>query len=188
MGFWTLLEGLLPLANAFAVLNENRFLVARGWSFEEYSRVRKNSAEGQAIGLIYAHSIHAISTYSYQCSCHPCAAGVGMIVVGTRVLVFLVFGLVVKICLLRFVRRFCTLLLNLQRIKTLSESWDFVIALLFVIWSQTERRSDIKERCIFNQFTCIGICKLETRILFYLVFVKCVRPRLIRGIVYICCC
>ncbi|KAF7133362.1 hypothetical protein RHSIM_Rhsim09G0171200 [Rhododendron simsii] len=54
MGFWTLLEGCLLLANAFAILNEERFLVPRGWSFQEFSGVRRNSMKGQLIGLIYA--------------------------------------------------------------------------------------------------------------------------------------
>ncbi|KAL7001560.1 hypothetical protein U1Q18_002714 [Sarracenia purpurea var. burkii] len=54
MGFWTLLEGCLRLANALAILNEERFLVPRGWSFEEFSGVRRNSLKGQLIGLIYA--------------------------------------------------------------------------------------------------------------------------------------
>ncbi|CAL5366112.1 unnamed protein product [Camellia sinensis] len=54
MGFWTLLEGCLLLANALAILNEERFLVPRGWSFQEYSGVRRNSLKGQMIGLIYA--------------------------------------------------------------------------------------------------------------------------------------
>ncbi|CAA6654196.1 unnamed protein product [Spirodela intermedia] len=44
MWFWTLLEVLVLLANALAVLNEDRFLAPRGWSF----------SEGQLIGLIYA--------------------------------------------------------------------------------------------------------------------------------------
>lgn len=54
MGFWTLIEGCLLLANAFAILNEERFLVPRGWSFQEFSGVRRNSLKGQLLGLIYA--------------------------------------------------------------------------------------------------------------------------------------
>ncbi|XP_047328410.1 protein transport protein yos1-like [Impatiens glandulifera] len=54
MGFWTLLEGCLLLANAMAILNEERFLGPRGWSFQEFSGVRRNSLKGQFIGLIYA--------------------------------------------------------------------------------------------------------------------------------------
>ncbi|XP_052184527.1 uncharacterized protein LOC127796427 [Diospyros lotus] len=54
MGFWTLLEGCLLLANALAILNGERFLVPRGWSFQEFSGVRRNSPKGQLIGLIYA--------------------------------------------------------------------------------------------------------------------------------------
>lgn len=54
MGLWTLLEGCLLIANALAVLNEDRFLTPRGWSFQEYSGVKRNSLKGQIIGLIYA--------------------------------------------------------------------------------------------------------------------------------------
>lgn len=55
MGLWTLLEGLLLLANALAILNEDRFLSPRGWSFSEVSAGgRSKSLKGQLIGLIYA--------------------------------------------------------------------------------------------------------------------------------------
>ncbi|KAL5581213.1 hypothetical protein UlMin_013655 [Ulmus minor] len=54
MGLWTLLEGLLLLANALAILNEDRFLAPRGWSFFEFSRGKTKSLKGQLIGLIYA--------------------------------------------------------------------------------------------------------------------------------------
>lgn len=54
MGLWTLLEGFLLIANALAILNEDRFLTPRGWSFEEYSGVKRNSFKGQILGLIYA--------------------------------------------------------------------------------------------------------------------------------------
>ncbi|CAA0829442.1 Yos1-like protein [Striga hermonthica] len=54
MGLWTLLEGCLLLANALAILNEDRFLAPRGWSFQEYSGVTRNSFKGQILGLIYA--------------------------------------------------------------------------------------------------------------------------------------
>ncbi|KAL7147812.1 hypothetical protein ABFS83_06G133700 [Erythranthe nasuta] len=55
MGLWTLLEGCLLLANALAILNEDRFLAPRGWSFQEYSGgVKRNSFKGQIVGLIYA--------------------------------------------------------------------------------------------------------------------------------------
>nr|GLL47168.1 immediate early response 3-interacting protein 1-like [Ipomoea trifida] len=54
MGLWTLLEGCLLIANAFAILNEERFLAPRGWSFQEYSGVKRNSFKGQLLGLIYA--------------------------------------------------------------------------------------------------------------------------------------
>lgn len=55
MGLWTLLEGFLLLANALAILNEDRFLAPRGWSFSEVSGGgRAKSLKGQLIGLIYA--------------------------------------------------------------------------------------------------------------------------------------
>ncbi|GFP86316.1 hypothetical protein PHJA_000775400 [Phtheirospermum japonicum] len=54
MGLWTLLEGCLLLANALAILNEDRFLAPRRWSFQEYSGVTRNSFKGQILGLIYA--------------------------------------------------------------------------------------------------------------------------------------
>ncbi|KAL0359219.1 UNVERIFIED_CONTAM: hypothetical protein Sangu_0771300 [Sesamum angustifolium] len=54
MGLWTLLEGCLLLANALAILNEERFLAPRGWSFQEFSGVKRNSFKGQILGLIYA--------------------------------------------------------------------------------------------------------------------------------------
>ncbi|RRT44977.1 hypothetical protein B296_00050815 [Ensete ventricosum] len=55
MGLWTLLEGLLLLANALAILNEDRFLAPKGWSFNEVSGgARAKSLKGQLIGLIYA--------------------------------------------------------------------------------------------------------------------------------------
>ncbi|RAL36918.1 hypothetical protein DM860_003840 [Cuscuta australis] len=54
MGLWTLLEGCLLLANALAILNEDRFLARRGWSFEEYSGIKRNSLKGRILGLIYA--------------------------------------------------------------------------------------------------------------------------------------
>ncbi|MFS7958084.1 hypothetical protein Hanom_Chr07g00674031 [Helianthus anomalus] len=46
MGLWTLLEGCLLIANALAILNEDRFLAPRGWSFQEYSGVKRNSLKG----------------------------------------------------------------------------------------------------------------------------------------------
>ncbi|MQL76872.1 hypothetical protein Taro_009293 [Colocasia esculenta] len=55
MGLWSLLEGLVLLANGFAILNEDRFLAPRGWSFSEVSAGgRTKSLKGQLIGLIYA--------------------------------------------------------------------------------------------------------------------------------------
>lgn len=54
MGLWTLLEGFLLLANALAILNEDRFLAPRRWSFSEVSSGKTKSLKGQVIGLIYA--------------------------------------------------------------------------------------------------------------------------------------
>ena len=54
MGLWTILEGFLLLANALAILNEDRFLAPRGWSLSEFSAGRTKSFKGQLIGLIYA--------------------------------------------------------------------------------------------------------------------------------------
>ncbi|XP_022742727.1 protein transport protein yos1-like [Durio zibethinus] len=54
MGFWTLLEGLLLFANAFAILNEDRFLAPRGWTLAEIQGGRRNTLKGQIIGLIHA--------------------------------------------------------------------------------------------------------------------------------------
>ncbi|XP_073009720.1 uncharacterized protein [Typha latifolia] len=55
MGLWTLLEGFLLIANALAILNEDRFLAPRGWSFSEVSGGGgAKTLKGQIIGLIYA--------------------------------------------------------------------------------------------------------------------------------------
>ncbi|KAJ4768601.1 Immediate early response 3-interacting 1 [Rhynchospora pubera] len=55
MGLWTLLEGFLLLANALAILNEERFLAPKGWSFSEVSTSGgAKTLKGQIIGLIYA--------------------------------------------------------------------------------------------------------------------------------------
>jgi hypothetical protein len=55
MGLWTLLEGFLLLANALAILNEDRFLGPRGWSMSEVSgNGQTKSLKGQIVGLIYA--------------------------------------------------------------------------------------------------------------------------------------
>lgn len=54
MGLWTLLEGFLLLANALAILNEDRFLAPRGWGLSDFSGGRTKSFKGQILGLIYA--------------------------------------------------------------------------------------------------------------------------------------
>ncbi|MED6186467.1 hypothetical protein PIB30_066967 [Stylosanthes scabra] len=50
MGLWTLLEGFLLLANALAILNEDRFLAPRGWGLSDFSGGRTKSFKGQLIG------------------------------------------------------------------------------------------------------------------------------------------
>ncbi|CAM8955309.1 unnamed protein product [Rhodiola kirilowii] len=54
MGLWTLLEGCLLLTNALAILNEDRFLAPRGWSFSDFPGGTAKSFKGQIVGLIYA--------------------------------------------------------------------------------------------------------------------------------------
>lgn len=54
MGLWTFLEGFLLLANALAILNEDRFLGPRGWTLAELQTGKRNSLKGQVIGLIHA--------------------------------------------------------------------------------------------------------------------------------------
>ncbi|GMP39718.1 hypothetical protein CsSME_00010438 [Camellia sinensis var. sinensis] len=54
MGFWTLLEGFMLLANVLTILNEEWFLGPRGWSFSDFSGGKAKSFKGQLIGLIYA--------------------------------------------------------------------------------------------------------------------------------------
>lgn len=54
MGLWMLLECGLLIANALAILNEDRFLVPRGWSFREISGMKRNSFMGQLIGFVHA--------------------------------------------------------------------------------------------------------------------------------------
>ncbi|KAI9078840.1 hypothetical protein K1719_039181 [Acacia pycnantha] len=54
MGLWTILEGFLLLANALAILNEDRLLSPRGWSFSAYVGDKAKSFKGQLIGLICA--------------------------------------------------------------------------------------------------------------------------------------
>ncbi|RDX64628.1 hypothetical protein CR513_56797, partial [Mucuna pruriens] len=52
MGLWTLLEGFLLLANALAILNEDRFLAPRGWALSDFSAGQKKSFKGQIIGNV----------------------------------------------------------------------------------------------------------------------------------------
>ncbi|KAL8158747.1 hypothetical protein V2J09_000284 [Rumex salicifolius] len=54
MGLWTLLEGMLLLANALAIINKERFLAPKGWSFQDFSVGQTKTLKGQLIGLIYA--------------------------------------------------------------------------------------------------------------------------------------
>uniref|UniRef100_A0ACD5TFY0 Uncharacterized protein n=1 Tax=Avena sativa TaxID=4498 RepID=A0ACD5TFY0_AVESA len=52
---WTFLQGLLLIANAFAILNEDRFLYPKGWNFSHVGGAHgENTLKGQIIGLIYA--------------------------------------------------------------------------------------------------------------------------------------
>ena len=44
MGLWTLLEGFLLLANALAILNEDRFLTPRGWGLSDFSAGQTKSS------------------------------------------------------------------------------------------------------------------------------------------------
>ncbi|KAL4182477.1 hypothetical protein AMTRI_Chr11g150300 [Amborella trichopoda] len=54
MGLWTLLEGCLLLANAVAILNEDRFLAPRGWTPSEVMGGRTKSLKAQVVGFIYS--------------------------------------------------------------------------------------------------------------------------------------
>ncbi|QHO29923.1 uncharacterized protein DS421_8g229060 [Arachis hypogaea] len=51
MGLWTLLEGFLLLANALAILNEDRFLAPRGWGLSDFSSGRTKSFKDQLIAI-----------------------------------------------------------------------------------------------------------------------------------------
>ncbi|XP_034218057.1 protein transport protein yos1-like [Prunus dulcis] len=51
-GFATLIQGFLLLANAFAVLNEDRFLDPRGWTLLQIQGGR-TTLKGKIIGLIH---------------------------------------------------------------------------------------------------------------------------------------
>ncbi|KAI4342501.1 hypothetical protein MLD38_027124 [Melastoma candidum] len=52
MGLWTFLEGQMLVANAFAILNEDRFLAPKGLTLANLSGGRRNSLKGQLVGLI----------------------------------------------------------------------------------------------------------------------------------------
>nr|AFK39633.1 unknown [Lotus japonicus] len=54
MGLWTIFEGFLLLANSLAILNEDRFLAPRRWSFSDLSAGQAKSLKAQLMGLIYA--------------------------------------------------------------------------------------------------------------------------------------
>uniref|UniRef100_A0A0D9WH70 Yos1-like protein n=1 Tax=Leersia perrieri TaxID=77586 RepID=A0A0D9WH70_9ORYZ len=55
MGLLTFLEGFLLIANALAILNEDRFLSPKGWSFSDVRSIHgANTLKGQIVGLIYA--------------------------------------------------------------------------------------------------------------------------------------
>ncbi|KAG0575548.1 hypothetical protein KC19_5G011900 [Ceratodon purpureus] len=54
MGLYQLLEGLLLIANAIAVLNEDRFLVPMGLGIGDMSSGRASPFKTQLIGFIHA--------------------------------------------------------------------------------------------------------------------------------------
>ncbi|RXI02099.1 hypothetical protein DVH24_026629 [Malus domestica] len=54
MGLWTVFQGFLLLANAFAILNEDRFLGPRGWTLLQLQGGRRTTLKGQIIGFIHA--------------------------------------------------------------------------------------------------------------------------------------
>ncbi|KAK4270431.1 hypothetical protein QN277_023467 [Acacia crassicarpa] len=54
MGLWSFLEGILLLANAMAILNEERFLAPRGWTLAEATGPSRSSLKGKIIGFIHA--------------------------------------------------------------------------------------------------------------------------------------
>ncbi|KAG6758270.1 hypothetical protein POTOM_038608 [Populus tomentosa] len=61
MGLWTLLEGFLLLANAFAILNEDRFLAPRGWSFSEFSVGRTNWCLDDDAKILYVKARNTLT-------------------------------------------------------------------------------------------------------------------------------
>ncbi|KAI9080128.1 hypothetical protein K1719_037944 [Acacia pycnantha] len=60
MGLWSFLEGFLLLANAMAILNEERFLAPRGWTLAEATGPSRSSLKGKIIGFIHASSYHIL--------------------------------------------------------------------------------------------------------------------------------
>ncbi|WJX58811.1 hypothetical protein P8452_44226 [Trifolium repens] len=63
MGLWTLLEGFLLLANALAILNEDRFLVPKGWGLSDFSGGRTKSFKGQIIVGFWVMSSKVLEFY-----------------------------------------------------------------------------------------------------------------------------
>ena len=77
MGLWTLLEGFLLLANALAILNEDRFLAPRGWSMSEVSGNGANEVVvGPDRGAYLRYTISEDALNCSQCSYHRREIGV----------------------------------------------------------------------------------------------------------------
>jgi hypothetical protein len=54
MSLWQLLEAILMITNALAILNQDRFLTPHGWGFAEMGNGRVTSIKGQIVGLLHA--------------------------------------------------------------------------------------------------------------------------------------
>jgi hypothetical protein len=54
MTLWQLLEAILIITNALAILNEDRFLAPNGWGFGEMGSGRVTTIKGQIVGLLHA--------------------------------------------------------------------------------------------------------------------------------------
>ncbi len=54
MTLWQLLEAILMITNALAILNEDRFLAPNGWGFGEMGSGRVTTIKGQIVGLLHA--------------------------------------------------------------------------------------------------------------------------------------
>ncbi|CAK9857389.1 unnamed protein product [Sphagnum jensenii] len=54
MSLWQLLEAILMITNALAILNQDRLLTPHGWGFAEMGNGRVTSIKGQIVGLLHA--------------------------------------------------------------------------------------------------------------------------------------